>query len=436
MNYSPIFSLIWLDAFITILSFLPGNISAYNNNESTASENTMLNKRSIKNSNSTNKDSESIVRNKRSLILSKKYRESFPINYYVDDKLNFYTIQAALAMIQMESCLTFRALNKPSRNKPGLLFIPKKSKLLHHLDVVRNYRIIKVFLSDTMPDVERKILLSLGMDYEHCRNDRNKYITLLHRNMRLSKWYKFDVKKPSNTRTYETMYDYGSFMHGNGKFESKNGLPTIIPKNYLYRKTMGQNIEMSFLDIKRLNLFYCASICRNKKMCLNGSFQSPTTCDCLCVPGFIGPRCETLQSVHMSCGKTLLSSGNRLKHLSVKGKKRCVYHITSPAGTKLIIKVSNSYIKSPEDEVCKPSNNLEIKYLNDKTTTGVRLCGNDRNVLIVSEGSHVMVIFNSLDRFNTFSLFYRNYIYGSVRLVKSENLEDKYKNRLQKFTDI
>jgi len=47
------------------------------------------------------------------------------------------------------------------------------------------------------------------------------------------------------------------------KVYSANGQNTIEPKNGLYTKTLGQRVQLSFIDAKLLNLAYCTGQLQN-----------------------------------------------------------------------------------------------------------------------------------------------------------------------------
>lgn len=52
-------------------------------------------------------------------------------------------------------------------------------------------------------------------------------------------------------------YDYGSVMHYESYAFSKNALPTIVPTDARYTKTMGQRERAAFHDYKEINRLYC-----------------------------------------------------------------------------------------------------------------------------------------------------------------------------------
>jgi astacin len=128
---------------------------------------------------------------------------------------------------------------------------------------------------DTFGIAAHEIGHALGLWHEQSRSDRgliftyfkyqskkrilasDNYIKVLYDNVQESKLHNFDKK---NVNTFGLPYDYASDMHyGRGffkKFANLNTIETIDPD---YQKTIGSSIDLSFLDIKAINLAYCSS---------------------------------------------------------------------------------------------------------------------------------------------------------------------------------
>ena len=66
--------------------------------------------------------------------------------------------------------------------------------------------------------------------------------------------------------TYGLPYDISSDMHYGAIGFSSNGQRTIETRNPDYQKTIGQRLDLSFLDIKATNLAYCRSNNLNNKL--------------------------------------------------------------------------------------------------------------------------------------------------------------------------
>lgn len=61
------------------------------------------------------------------------------------------------------------------------------------------------------------------------------------------------------SRTFGTPYDYLSVMHYSRRAFSKNSGDTIVTKFPEYQDQIGQRMEMSSLDVYRLNRLYNCS---------------------------------------------------------------------------------------------------------------------------------------------------------------------------------
>ena len=95
------------------------------------------------------------------------------------------------------------------------------------------------------------------MYHEHSRYDRDNSIKLDYSNAgsadeRLLKQF----EKISDMNTYGVPYDLSSIMHYGNNYGDPVFLETINPD---YQKTIGQEDNLSFIDIKTANLVYCKS---------------------------------------------------------------------------------------------------------------------------------------------------------------------------------
>uniref|UniRef100_A0A3Q3X5S2 Metalloendopeptidase n=1 Tax=Mola mola TaxID=94237 RepID=A0A3Q3X5S2_MOLML len=98
-----------------------------------------------------------------------------------------------------------------------------------------------------------EIIHALGLHHEHTREDRDNYITVEWNNIMAGK--KNDFKK-KHGNTLNLPYDLKSIMHYGQYFFSKDGSPTVLPKQN--EAQMGQRRHLSELDIQKLNkLYHC-----------------------------------------------------------------------------------------------------------------------------------------------------------------------------------
>ncbi|XP_042245712.1 hatching enzyme 1.2-like isoform X2 [Thunnus maccoyii] len=98
-----------------------------------------------------------------------------------------------------------------------------------------------------------EIIHSLGLHHEHTRKDRDQYITVQWTSITPGNKKNFKMK---GGNTLNLPYDLNSIMHYGQYFFSKDGSPTLLPKQT--GEQMGQRTHLSVLDIQRLNkLYHC-----------------------------------------------------------------------------------------------------------------------------------------------------------------------------------
>ena len=74
-------------------------------------------------------------------------------------------------------------------------------------------------------------------------------------------------------------------------------MKTILTKDPKYQRTIGQERDISFTDIKTANIAYCKNKCINKLPCQRNGYINPRTCtSCVCPDGFTGTLCDQLDS--------------------------------------------------------------------------------------------------------------------------------------------
>ena len=132
----------------------------------------------------------------------------------------------------------------------------------------------------------REILHALGFFNEHSRTDRDEYITINYENIRPVARSIFS--KVKGLLDLNVTYDYRSLMHYGAYAFSRNGKPTITTKDPAFQNVIGRAREMSYLDIKSLNLAYkCAPARCEDVTCADGGFVDKN-CQCQCDGGRAG----------------------------------------------------------------------------------------------------------------------------------------------------
>uniref|UniRef100_A0A0N5C9A1 CUB domain-containing protein n=1 Tax=Strongyloides papillosus TaxID=174720 RepID=A0A0N5C9A1_STREA len=125
-----------------------------------------------------------------------------------------------------------------------------------------------------------------------------------------------------------------------------------------------------------------------------------------CVDGFTSQFCEKIAPPLRSCGQSDIVVLKKLQKLEVKGSKRCIYHIRTVIGKKIMLKFEYISVTSGS-KVCKFSNCSEVKLLPDKTLTGELFCGKNPRTIFLSKDYHVILYYNLLFFSGGFKLFFR-----------------------------
>jgi hypothetical protein len=95
---------------------------------------------------------------------------------------------------------------------------------------------------------------ALGLFHEQSHPERDQFVTIRWANIKPGAEHNFAIKQnPGRT----TAYDYGSIMHYSATAFSRNGKPTITPKDMAAR--IGQRERLSPLDIQGIKLLYASS---------------------------------------------------------------------------------------------------------------------------------------------------------------------------------
>ncbi|XP_027134478.1 high choriolytic enzyme 1-like isoform X1 [Larimichthys crocea] len=105
--------------------------------------------------------------------------------------------------------------------------------------------------------IQHELLHALGFHHEHTRSDRDQYVRINWENIPDANVFDFHKM---DTNNLNTPYDYSSIMHyGRTYFSSTFGADTItpIPDSSV---PIGQRVDMSDIDILRINRLYECNI--------------------------------------------------------------------------------------------------------------------------------------------------------------------------------
>lgn len=92
----------------------------------------------------------------------------------------------------------------------------------------------------------------IGLWHEQSRPDRDAYVQILWENIR--EGHDANFYRRDREGRHEGTYDYDSIMHYSGQAFSKNGLPTIVPRDK--NVTIGQREHLSAGDIAAVKALY------------------------------------------------------------------------------------------------------------------------------------------------------------------------------------
>uniref|UniRef100_A0A0N5BKJ7 Zinc metalloproteinase n=1 Tax=Strongyloides papillosus TaxID=174720 RepID=A0A0N5BKJ7_STREA len=346
-----------------------------------------------------------IIRKKRKIEVKENAKWEFPIKYYVKD-VNETLVDMSLKLIENETCIRFQKLYFPSFGVPGLKYfkgngcwsyVGRKSP--------NQFQDVSIgFGCTTIGTVQHETMHALGSVHEQCRADRNRYLKIIEENIRYGSERNFRELNISNAITFNIKYDYGSDMHYAVDSFTKNGKPTMIPKDLLFAKTVGVNSGLTFLDVKLLNLYYCSQNF-TKIRCYNGGYPDPNNkTKCKCVEGYAGDKCIQLPEPNNGCDATLYHVEENAKNISIDGEKNCLYHLKAPHGKKINITVIYTKLEYSYEHTCKKENSLEIKFISDKTPTGALFCSENRNISIITENDHAIVYYRSTFSWNKMNM--------------------------------
>uniref|UniRef100_A0A0N5C2U7 Zinc metalloproteinase n=1 Tax=Strongyloides papillosus TaxID=174720 RepID=A0A0N5C2U7_STREA len=335
------------------------------------------------------------------------------IPVYIDEKLDRELIIKALNIIQTETCVRFKLVNRIIVGMSGIRYCPGE-KCASFIGRSTNRQFQNIFIAghcQTVGVIQHETLHALGIDHEHNRIDRNQYVTIMTDNVDESLISDFSISSPLNSNTFGLPYDYGSIMHYDMDSFTKNNGSTIIPKHELYRKTIGQVEQLSFIDIKTVNMMYCRYKCPPTPFrCHNNGYSNPNNClQCKCVEGFVGNDCGRFAVNPYSCGRTRFVALRTKQEIKAVGKINCFYHLLAPKNSKIVINIVFISIHPYTRKICLPNDSLEIKYWKDKTVTGARFCGINKNIIFYSKSNVVLIYYRSTDARSRFKLLFKKH---------------------------
>uniref|UniRef100_A0AAF5D299 Metalloendopeptidase n=1 Tax=Strongyloides stercoralis TaxID=6248 RepID=A0AAF5D299_STRER len=318
------------------------------------------------------------------------------IGYYVDNLLKKERVEEALNLIQQKTCFKFKEYKVIVPGRKGLNFL--KNFKCDYVSFERDFRkyyennvYLSPFCQDKIGAIQQMTMKVIGFYDIHNRPDRDNYIDVIYSNIE-KKYLKYFDKIYPFVPLAETAFDFGSALHYNVDIYSNKYKPIIVSKIDYYYNMLGQQKELSFNDYKLINTYYCSDNCINEtNFCLNSGYLNPHNCtQCICPPNFIGERCEEIEkSEDEECGDIHLWADDVEKQLIILRDYICNYYIKSKPNTK--IKIILEEIDTVEYKPCNSDVGFQIKYIKDKGSTGLCLCGKYNNITLISEDNTVFI---------------------------------------------
>uniref|UniRef100_A0A0R3RHF0 Metalloendopeptidase n=1 Tax=Elaeophora elaphi TaxID=1147741 RepID=A0A0R3RHF0_9BILA len=96
----------------------------------------------------------------------------------------------------------------------------------------------------------------IGFYHEHERWDRDDYINIFWKNIDRTAIDQFGKVDLTKTSYYGQPYDYRSILHYDSLAFSKNGFPTMLPKQKGFATTIGNAKDFSEIDLAKINRMY------------------------------------------------------------------------------------------------------------------------------------------------------------------------------------
>ncbi|KAA0704329.1 Zinc metalloproteinase nas-14 [Triplophysa tibetana] len=171
------------------------------------------------------------------------------VPYEIDSDLKdrIQDITDAMAMISDKTCITFHRRTVET----DYIYFAHGLWCVSFIGCVGGEQRILIGRACSVGNIIHEILHALGLYHEHSRFDREQYISIMSENIKPGREKSFLVR---DGNTLGLPYDLESILHYGSNYFSRNGEPTIVPKD---RSVMiGQRTHLSVLDVQKIRKLY------------------------------------------------------------------------------------------------------------------------------------------------------------------------------------
>ncbi|XP_068140015.1 seminal metalloprotease 1-like [Drosophila tropicalis] len=181
------------------------------------------------------------------------------INSYIDQEHRDHILRG-IRTIERHSCLVFK---EATSDQAYYVNVTSEAggcySYVGHLNRVQQLN-LQNYPLDTgcfrIGTIVHEFLHALGFYHQQSTHNRDEYVRIAEENITEGTEHNFNKYDENTVTNYDEEYDYASVMHYTAYAFSKNGEMTIVPLKEGAEELMGQRLEMTQIDINKLNTMY------------------------------------------------------------------------------------------------------------------------------------------------------------------------------------